>query len=370
LSGAALQSILAIGLDALARNYRTLAARAAPAACGAVVKADAYGLGVGPVAHALYRAGCRAFFVATLAEAQAFRREADLPLAVELVALNGIAAADAPAALAANVVPALNALDDVLAWNAAAGRLGRRVRCALHIDTGMNRLGLDADAVAKLGDDAALTAGLEIALVISHLACAEETANPLNREQRQRFETLRRRLPRARASLANSSGIFLGPDFHYDLVRPGVALYGVNPLTNDLNPMEEVINIKGKIVQVRNVDRGGSVGYGATHLVARPARIATVAAGYADGYPRSLSNRGHGYLGGTRVPLVGRVSMDLTTFDVTDADPALAHPGNTIDLIGNGAAIDDVAAQAGTIAYELLTRLGRRYARVYTGQAG
>ncbi len=370
MSGAALQSVLAIDLGALARNYRMLAARAAAAACGAVVKADAYGLGVGPVARALYRAGCRTFFVATLAEALAFRREAELPPSVELLALNGIADTDAEAALAAGAVPALNALDEVRAWNAAAGRLHRKVRCALHIDTGMNRLGLDAEAVAKLGEDAALTDSLEIALVMSHLACAEESANPLNCEQQRRFETLRQRLPRTRASLANSSGIFLGPDFHYDLVRPGVALYGVNPLINDLNPMSEVINIKGKIVQVRNVDRGGSVGYGATHLVTRPARIATVAVGYADGYPRSLSNRGHGYLGGTRVPLVGRVSMDLTTFDVTDADPALAHPGNTIDLIGNGAAIDDVAAQAGTIAYELLTRLGRRYARVYSGEAG
>ncbi|MSP52050.1 MAG: alanine racemase [Alphaproteobacteria bacterium] len=360
-------SILTVDLTAVAANFHELANRARPAECGAVVKADAYGLGAGVVARALFSAGCRTFFVATIEEASAFRKDSGLDAASRLFVLNGIDLGDAGAAANLGAIPVLNDLDAVKGWAAVARRSGHRIGVALHLDTGMNRLGLSQGDTAALIADPTDLAALEIELVLSHLACSEENANPLNRTQRERFVMWLRGLPQARASLANSSGIFLGPEYHFDLVRPGVALYGVNPLPDRPNPMREVVQIKGKIVQVRDVDRGETVGYGAAHIATRPTRIATVAVGYADGFPRALSNRGYGYLAKARVPLVGRVSMDLTTFDVTDAAPVDAIPGNYIDVLGGLLPIDELAHAAGTIGYEILTRLGRRYRRVYRG---
>ncbi len=251
--------------------------------------------------------------------------------------------------------------------SAPARATGRALPAAIHIDTGMNRLGLPAPEADVLATEPDRLIGIDVRLVMSHLACADEPDHPLNSEQLTAFTAARTQLPTAPASLANSSGIFLGTPYHFDLVRPGAALYGVNPTPGRTNPMRQVIRLQGKILQVREIDAPRTVGYGATHRAAGSTRVATVAVGYADGFLRSLSNRGSARIGGQQVSLIGRVSMDLSTFDVTRVPREAAHPGALIDLIGADLSIDDVADAAGTIGYEILTALGHRYHRVYSG---
>lgn len=361
-------AILRIDLDAIAANYALLHEKSAPALCAAVVKADAYGLGADPVAKKLAREGCRHFFVAQLAEAIALRDslQSAAPDATVYV-LNGPDQGTEADFEAHRSVPVLNSLDQIALWSTHAKQRAAAQPAVLHIDTGMSRLGLTGRDVDTLADDPGLLAGLDIRLIVSHLACAEQPDHPLNQVQRRLFETLRARLPAAPASLANSSGIFLGAPFHYDMVRPGASLFGISPVSNESNPMAQVINLSGKIIQVRVIDTDMTVGYGATHRVTRPSRIATVAVGYGDGYPRQLSNRGHGYINGTLVPVVGRVSMDLTTFDVSDLPESAARPGMMIELINDRYTADDVARDADTIGYEVLTNLGKRYQRQYKG---
>jgi len=358
-------AILTIDLDAVADNYRRLCAELGAAACAAVVKADAYGLGMARVAPALARAGARTFFVAQLEEATALR--AMFPVEVEIFVLNGLGAGPVAEFQAGRVHPVLNSLGEIDAWAAAARAAGRALPAAVHIDTGISRLGLPDDELEALAADRGRLAGIDLRYLLSHLACADRPEHPLNAEQLRRFRAARARLPDAPASLANSSGIFLGADYHVDLARPGVALYGVNPTPGQPNPMRQVVRLQGKILQLREIDASRTVGYGATHRAAAPTRIATVAVGYADGYLRSLSNRGSAWLGDRRVPVVGRVSMDLITLDVTGASAEAARPGAFVDFIGADLSTDAVAQAAGTIGYEILTSLGRRYHRVYRG---
>ena len=226
----------------------------------------------------------------------------------------------------------------------------------------MARLGLTPREFAVLTES---PPAIRWRAVMSHLACADEPDHPLNERQRARFAAVAARFPGVPASLAASSGIFLGPAFRFDLVRPGAALYGVNPQPGRPNPLLPVVRLSGKIVQVREIDSGESVGYGAAHVMEAPGRVATVAVGYADGWLRSLSGRGCGHIGGMRVPLLGRVSMDLVTFDVSAVDPALTRPGMTVELLGDQYGVDDAAADARTIGYEILTALGSRYHRIY-----
>ncbi|MFQ5959017.1 MAG: alanine racemase [Alphaproteobacteria bacterium] len=354
---------LTIDLGAVARNYQGLRERLGGARCAAVVKADAYGLGMAQVAPVLAKAGAETFFVATLDEALALRRDlADAEIAVLDGALPGT-----EAEFAANrVTPVLNDLGQIERW-AALARERDGLDAIVHIDTGMNRLGLPAYEARRLAAEPARLDGLNLRLVMSHLACAEERDNPMNAEQRAAFAAQRARLPAAPVSLANSSGIFLGPDYHFDLARPGVALYGVNPTPGRPNPMAEVVRLQAKIIQVRDVDTPQTVGYGAAHRVTAPGRIATVPVGYADGYLRALSNRAFAAVGDVRVAVVGRVSMDLVTLDVSSLPADQARPGATVDLVGGACPVDEVAGWAGTIGYEILTSLGRRYARRYVG---
>ena len=362
-------AILTIDLDALAENYRRLCAELNGVPCAAVVKADGYGLGLTRVAPALFRAGARTFFVAQLGEAIALRGA--LPEAAQIYVLNGLAAGPAAEFQAQRVVPVLNSLGEVADWRRAARQGAHQAQhelaAALHLDTGISRLGLPARELDTLAAEPERLEGIELSHVMSHLACADAPEHPLNAAQLAEFRAARARLPAAPASLANSSGIFLGPDYHFDLGRPGVALYGINPTPGRPNPMRQVVRLQGKILQVREIDAPRTVGYGATHRAAGPTRVATVAVGYADGYLRSLSNRGSAWLGNQRVPVVGRVSMDLITLDVTGARPDSAHPGALVDLIGPELPVDDVAEAAGTIGYEILTALGQRYHRVYLG---
>jgi alanine racemase len=359
-------AVLTVDLSAIAENWRALRARHPGGAVAGVVKADAYGLGAAPVARALLAAGCRHFFVAHLAEGLAVREA--LGAGPLIAVLNGFAPG---AGEGAGLVPVLNGLPDIATHAAAARASGLAAPAILHLDTGMARLGLDAAELDRLAEDPGLLAGLDLRFVMTHLACADEPGHPLNAGQADRFAAACARLPPgARAaprSFANSSGLFLGPAFASDLARPGCALYGINPTPGRPNPMRQVVRLEAPVLQVREIPAGATVGYGASWTAPRTSRIATVAAGYADGYLRALSGRALGFQAGRPVPLIGRVSMDLITFDVTDA-PGIG-PGSMITLIGpEGPAShtpDDVAARAGTIGYEILTGLGARYRREY-----
>src|SRR5262245_44154113 len=363
-AGRAALAILSIDLAAIAANYRLLAAKAAPAECAGVVKADAYGLGVPKVAPALHRAGCRTFFVATLAEGLALR---DLLPHATIHVLNGLHGADPDDFIAGALRPVLVSRGEVDVWVAAAGDR-TDARAGLHLDTGMARLGMPADELDSLVADGDTLKRLRPSLVMSHFACADTPEHALNREQPQRFRAALARLALPHGvtrSIAASSGIFLGADQALDLVRPGAALYGIAPLANQPNPMRQVVRLQAKILQVRRVDAGSTVGYGATHRFARQARLATMGVGYADGYLRALSNRGGVYIGDRRAPIIGRVSMDLVTIDVSDITDDAAQHRSWVDRIGPYNPLDTVAAEAGTIGYEILTSLGRRYHRRY-----
>lgn len=357
-------AILEIDPAAIVANWRELGRRHAPGAVAAVVKADAYGLGAALVAPVLHRAGCRHFFTAQLGEALALRPL--LPGAL-IAALNGPLPGEAALYLAHDITPVLGALGEVAAWQALAGAEGRALPVILHLDTGMSRLGLPPAEVASLAADPSRLAGLDLRYVMTHLVASEHPADPLNARQLARFRAACAVLPAAPRSLANSSGIFLGADFVSALARPGAALYGINPTPGRPNPMRPGFRLDARVLQIRVVAAGESVGYNATWRAARPSRIATVGWGYADGFHRALSGRAHAFFDGRPLPLVGLVSMDLTTFDATD-QPGLAA-GDFLELIGPHQSADALAAGAGLSAYEVMTSLRRRAARRLRGAA-
>ncbi|MCG8420444.1 MAG: alanine racemase [Proteobacteria bacterium] len=364
------RGLLTIDLDALAENYRHLKRIASPATCSAVVKANAYGLGVEQVAARLQKEGCDTFFVATLAEAVRLRNTAkDAAIGV----FEGVGLDTEEIFARVNAIPVLNSLDQIKRWAAFArshpDRFPGGAPAMVHIDTGMTRLGLSAGDVATIAQQPDMLNGVRLDYVMTHLACADEPSRGLNREQLELFASLRSHFPAARTSIGNSAGTLLGPEFRGDLVRPGIALYGANPFTGLPNPMKEVVRLQGRIIQVRDIDRPLPVGYGATHTARPPCRLATVAVGYADGYPRSLGNRGFACIGEKRIPIVGKVSMDLIIFDVSDLPAHRVQPGGLVDLIGGGVPVDEIAEVAGTIAYELLANLGGRYRRIYQTSA-
>jgi alanine racemase len=359
--------ILTIDLDAIVANWRELKRRAAPAHCAAVVKADAYGCGIEAVVRALTTASCDTLFVAHLAEGRQARAAA--PDATIYV-LNGLLPSTAAAYPAANLRPVICSLRELAEWEAFAASSGWRGGAALHVDTGMNRLGLRPQEATALAQRSLEHAG--VVLLMSHFACSEDPAHPLNAKQMGLFRELRDVFPGMPGSLANSSGIFLGPDAQHDLVRPGVALYGANPTPGHVNLMRPVVRLDGRIVQVRSVAEGESVGYGATWTARRPTQLAVVSVGYADGFPRAASAHdtkagAEAMVAGRRCPVAGRVSMDLIAVDVTDLGDAAPHRGDLIALLNEEIGVDELAAHAGTIAYEILTSLGRRYRRVYRG---
>lgn len=361
-------AFLTVDLDAIAANWlglRELGRREGRRAdCAAVLKADAYGTGAAAVGTRLHAEGCRHFFVAHIDEGIALR--AVLP-DVPIYVLNGVLPGSEDELAAHGLIPALNDLGQISAWRACAQRHGSALSAVIHHDTGMNRLGLSAGEVDVLANDRTRLRGLRLSLLMSHLACSEEPEKPINQEQLDRFNAFLKRMPGAPASFANSSGIFLGPDWHFDLLRPGAALYGINPMPGHDNPMRQVVSLHAKILQTRRIDALETVGYGQNWRAARPSRIATIAAGYADGYLRALSNRGLGFIEGYRVPVVGRVSMDLITIDVSELPESMTPPGTPVELIGPHQTPDDVAEAARTNGYEILTSLGHRYHRFYIG---
>src|ERR1051326_4824260 len=357
--------VLEIDLGAIQKNWRLLQTKVGKTVqCAAVVKADGYGLGAAPGAGALAAAGCKTFFVAIMEEALALRETLKT---AKIAVLNGLLPRTEAEILRARLIPVLNDLGQLDAWRKLVLPQKQRPPAILHLETGLSRLGLPRAEIQVLLGEPERVAGVALRAIISHLVIAEDPKHAKNAEQRRLFLAARRKLPPAPASLAASSGIFLGPDFHFDMVRAGAALYGLNPLTDQLNPMSQVIHLKGRIVQVRDVDRGETVGYGAEHRMDRGGRIATVAVGYADGWFRSSKNRAMASIAGRQVHVVGRISMDLMTLDVTGLDPGLVQAGGVADLIDAKNPVDTVGARAGTIGYEVLTALGRRYHRVYLG---
>ncbi len=354
-------AVLEVDRAAIVANWRALARHHPSGPVASVVKADAYGLGADAVAPALAAAGCAHFFVATLDEALALRPRLPGPM---LAVLGGPPPGTAAEHIAHDLVPVLNTLAEIDAWSAAARRAGRALPAILHVDTGMARLGLDAACCAILRDDPSRLDGIDLRCVMTHLVAAEVADHALNPAQARRFAALCAMLPPAPRSFANSSGIFLGPAFGSDLARPGAALWGINPTPDRANPMRPVVRLRARVLALREIAAGATVGYDATFTATRPTRIATAAIGYADGWRRALSNCGTAVFDGARVALVGRVSMDLTTFDATD-HPGI-QPGAWLDLIGPGQDVDAVAAAAATNGYEILTALGPRVRRVYS----
>lgn len=358
-------AILTVDLDAIRANYRLLCETAAGADVAAVMKADAYGLGMERVAPALARAGCRVFFTAHLEEG--IRLRPMVPAASRIYVLHGPMPGTAADFVEYGLVPVLNSVGQVREWLALGARLDRRLAAAIQVDSGMSRMGLSQDDLDALGEPSSWLADLDPVLFMSHLACADTPDHPLNARQRVRFDALRSAFPAMPASLANSSGIFLGPDFRYDLARPGAALYGINPQPGATNPLRQAVTLDARIVQVRTVQEGDAVGYGARFVASGPRRIATIGIGYADGWLRALSGSGQAFIDGVAVSVAGTVSMDSITLDVTGMAEARLAPGMTVSLLGPEQDVDAVAAQAGTIGYEVLTRLAGRFERRYLG---
>ena len=361
---------LTIDLAALKENYRLLSDKAAPAECAASVKANAYGLGIERVGPALYEAGCRRFFVALPGEGVTLREL--LPDATIHI-LGGILPETEKIYLEHNLIPVLNSLHDIRQWAAFAKTRGTLLPALLHLDTGITRLGLLEAEIRELAAMPELLDNLAIDFVMSHLACADEADNPMNRKQLEKLHFFRSLLPEVLrdtpVSFANSAGIFLGKDYHFDMVRPGIALFGGNPHAGAPNPMREVVHLQGRILRVADVDSEFRVGYGATFRTERSSRIATVSVGYADGYFRVLGNKAECAIKNIKVPVVGRVSMDIITIDVSKVPEDDCVPGGFVDLIGGAVPLDEVAAHAGTIPYEVLTALGSRYSRDYLDTA-
>jgi alanine racemase len=351
---------LSVRLGAVVDNYRTCA-RLAETRIAGVVKADAYGLGVEPVARALANAGCDSFFVARIEEGVRLR---PIVPGARIFVLDGASSDSAEALIANRLTPALNSLDEIAAWSAAKRSRHTNLDAAIHIDTGMNRLGLPAHETTVLASEAReRLRDLNLVLVMSHLACSDDPSAKMNAQQLARFRAALAMLPPAPASLAASGGVMLGRDYAFDLARPGIALYGGNPQPGTPNAFKTAACLTGRVLQLRRVDKGECVGYGATFQAERPTTLATVALGYADGLMRAIGNRGMGAVNGMRAPVVGRVSMDLITLDVTEIPCATV--GTEIEFIGDTISLEEAAAAARTANYEILTAIGARVLRVH-----
>ncbi|CAN5246789.1 alanine racemase [soil metagenome] len=360
--------ILTIDLDAIVANWRKLESHAVPADCGAVVKADAYGCGITQVTRALAKAGCRTFFVATLDEARAAR---EVTPTSAIYVLDGFFPGTGDQYAKIDCRPVIGDATELAEWDAFRKTSGFEGPAAIHIDTGMNRLGFrPAEAQALLPRIKNGNHG--ISLVMSHLTSAEILSDPANGRQVAAFREIASLFSGVPASLANSSGVFLGSQFHFDLIRPGAALYGVNPTPEADTPMLPVVDLKVRVAQVRNIEKGEHVGYGGTWTARQPTRLAIVTAGYADGYFRaagSIDNmRGaEAIVADKRCPVAGRISMDLLAIDITALPPGATRRGALVTLLNKDITVDELAHHSGTIGYEVLTSLGKRYTRVYKG---
>lgn len=354
---------LEVDLPAIVQNWQLLKQTHTGRDCAAVVKANAYGLGVEPVSAALADAGCKHFFVATLEEGVELRR---LLTSQFIYVFSGVQAGEVNTFLEYNLIPVLNDWAQFERWEKAVAGIDAAT-ATLHVDTGMNRLGFSIDDAEKLAAQPERVQAAQIRLLMSHLACASDPSHPLNQQQVERFQHLRKCFPTLTASLANSAAIFLGKEYHHDLARPGCALYGINPSDERPNPLQGVATLTAPLIQIRTTEQEFEpVGYSTTVSVPRGTRIATVGIGYADGFPRRLSGTQiGGYIDGHFAPLLGRVSMDLVMLDITRLPADLCIPGARVEFIGPNQLVDTVARAAQTIGYEIFTGVGKRVSRQY-----
>lgn len=354
---------LEVDLSKIRNNYKILDEICKTATVSAVVKANSYGLGADKIAPALSLEGCKDFFVTTINEAISLR---EVVKDGNIFVLNGLFDNDVEQFQEYNLIPVINHLEQLSILKQLALKSQKKQPCILHINTGMNRLAMPMREADHLIDNLSLLEGIDIKYVMSHLASSEEKENPYNKEQLDKFKGYLQYFPKTKASLANSSGVFLGNEYHFDLVRPGFALYGGNPTPNKPNPMKNPVKLTAQIIQLQNLSHNNYIGYNSTFLSNRNSVIATLPFGYADGYSRNLSNKGEVFIDGHSAPVVGRVSMDLVTIDVTDIPANKIFLGAEVEIIGDNCTADKIASMSGTIGYEILTRLGNRYKRVYT----
>lgn len=356
--------VIDVNLSALSSNYHFLKTMLGKTALAAVIKADAYGLGMVKIAGTLYRQGCRTFMVAQPEEGACLRRAMGKRRA-SIYVLNGLSLCSPADFAAFDLIPVISNRRDAKIW---AGHKHRIRPAAIQLETGLNRLGLTPEEALRLMEDPDIRNGLDLRFWMSHLACAEVPGSDFNPIQLRNFRKALSSLPEIPASLANSAGVFLGQNYHFDLVRTGSALYGVNPRPGQANPMREVMRMRAPILQINDTPAGAGIGYGLTKHLERPSRIAVIAAGYADGYMRSLSNRAEIAIDGHRAPVIGRISMDVIMADVTDIPGHFLHPGKMVDLIGGDVPLEEVADWAETAPFEILTGIGKRSRIIYTGE--
>jgi len=357
---------LIIDLDAVAHNFKMFCSHVKKGViCAAVLKANAYGMGVKEVATRLYQEGCRHFFMAHLSEAIEIKNYVGADSFIYVV--NGLRKGDEEVYLHYNLIPVLGDPQQIHTWNSFCQDKNQYLKAALHFDTGMTRTGISMKAAQNMG--LLQISNIEIVCVMSHLACTYQSSHPMNEAQRVAFDTLRQRFPFALGSLSNSGGFFLGEAHHYDMIRLGLALTGCRTsVPRGDYTLKPVVKAYAQILQINEISRGESVGYDATFIASRASRIATLGVGYADGYLRSLSNRGEVYFEGHKLPVVGRVSMDLVTIDITEVPSHKIHIGDWVELFGDNILIDYLAERAGSVPWELLTRIGHRFERFYISE--
>lgn len=353
-------SILEVKLDRVASNFKHLCSSSGSAACSAVVKANAYGLGVGPIAEKLYETGCRNFFVATLDEAIELRYFLDKKAKIHV--FHGVKSGEEGEFVKYDLIPVINDFYQLEIWSEHSKELGNKLPCIIHIDTGMNRLGISYERLDEL-EESGLMDKVDVRYMMSHLSCIIEEGHPLNRSQAEKMRIIKERF-NIPCTLANSRGVIAGEEYHFDMVRPGSMLYGIKGNACHTK-IQNVVTLKSKIIQLRKVESDSFVGYGAMAAVKKGERLAVVPVGYADGYQRILSNNSHGYIGKKKIPMVGRVSMDMVIFNISDIPENEVNIGDHIELLGESQRVDELAERANTIGYEIMTSLGDRYKRIY-----
>ncbi len=357
-------AVLTIDMAALADNYRLFQSKVGNTRTVAgVVKADAYGLGLSAVVEKLTELSCPQFFTATLEEALSVRK---INQSADIAVLGGLYIGAEDIYVQHNITPVLNTLDDIQRWQKTAVEKQTKLPAIIHYDTGMNRLGLSQEEGKTLINDKSMIEGTDVRFIMSHFVSADEADHPLTRKQAHDFANFVQHFPNARKSLANSSGLFRSESFFYDMVRPGYSLYGGNPTPETDNPVKPVVSLSARILQIRHCKKGESIGYGASYKFDQDTKTATVALGYADGFLRSASNKAALYWNGQPCPVIGRVSMDLVTVDLSSLSGPAPVQGDGLEVLGKHQGVDDLATAAGTIGYEILTSLGSRYRREYS----
>ena len=352
---------LEVCTESIRHNYRYLCSKASNSVCAVVVKADCYGLGVNNIAPVFQDEGCRDFFVANFDEALNLR--SILSDNSNIYVFHGVKEGEHEGFYQNNIIPVLNSFSQLEMWSDYSKQIGKKLPCIIHIDTGLNRLGINFEDLQKLYDFKP-NEKLDVRYFMSHLSCILQPGHPLNHEQLEKTRVINSYFPDKPITLANSKGVIASEDYHFDMVRPGSALYGIKGKHYHGDIRHSVI-VKGRIIQIREVQNDGFVGYGATKAIKKGSRLAVVPIGYADGYMRILSDNIHAYFGEFKIPAVGIISMDMTIFDISDIPESQINEGDEIELVSSRIPVDELAEKAGTIGYEIMTSFGSRYKRVY-----